>query len=40
MGSNDSRKFGDAKVAGVVMFESDGWSFAPVAWSLDGEEVR
>ena len=40
MGSKSSRKFGDAKVTGVVMFESDAWRFAPVAWSLDGEEVR
>ena len=40
MGSKDSRKFGDANVTGVVMFESEGWRFAPVAWSLDGEEDR
>ena len=40
MVSKDSGRFGDAKVTGVVIFESDGWRFAPVAWSLDGEEVR
>ena len=40
MGSKDRRKLGEVKITGVVMFESSGWRFAPVEWSLDGKEVR
>ena len=40
MGSKDRRKFEEVKITGVVMFHSDGWRFAPVEWSQDGEEVR
>ena len=40
MDSKGSRKFGEVKITGVVMFHNDGWRFAPVVWSLDGEEVR
>ena len=40
MGSKHSRKFGQVKITGVVMFQSDWWRFAPVEWSQGGEEIR
>jgi hypothetical protein len=40
MESTGGRKFGGVKIPRVVIFESDGWRFAPVGEFQESEEVR
>ena len=40
MESTGGRKFGGVKILRVVMFESDGWRFAPVGGFQDSKEAQ